>query len=151
MRVVSRLLWAAVIALAVVCSMSPRGSAGSEGLTADSGHRFLRVGNYYLNASRIDYVVSESNGLSVVFGSEAANRLKLTGSEAAAMRRWLDERAADQGRSKPGGYSPQGDHQPGNYPPGSDAGSVRVKPQQGDYPQGEYRVVPGQTSNGTRP
>ena len=57
MRVTSRWLWVAVIALAVVSGVSLRGSAGSEQPTAYAGQRFVRVGDYYLNASRIDYVV----------------------------------------------------------------------------------------------
>ncbi len=138
MLVRPRSFWTGVIVLAVVSSASLRASSESDDREMDSSRRFVRFGDYYLSASRIDYVISESDGLVVVFGSEAANRLKLTGSDAEAMRRWLEERAVDQRRMQQGGYrEPQGSSQPQGFnPAGPDAGKVRGNSKQLNNPQG---------------
>ena len=126
-------LWGGATALILTCAASIGRSRGSEGRPVDADQRFVRVGDFYINASRIDYVVRESDGLVVVFGSEAGNRLKLSGTDAVEMKRWLDERAVVAERPRQGGYSQQGDssRQPGPQQlHGPDSGSMREHPQQ---------------------
>jgi hypothetical protein len=82
-------LWAGASALILAGAASIGRSGAREDEPWDADHRFLRIGEYYLNSQRIDYVVNVNDGVMVVFGSDTGNRLKLTGSDADAMRDFL--------------------------------------------------------------
>lgn len=91
----SRKLWSWATGLALVGAASIGGSRAGEDRPIRGGQQFIKVGRYYINAARIDYAITETDGLAVIFGSDAGNHLRLTGDEAGALRSWLDERAGD--------------------------------------------------------
>jgi hypothetical protein len=104
-------LWGGAAALVLACAVSFGRSSGSDGRPTDAAPCFVRVGAYYINAHRIDYVVRERDGLVVIFGSEAGTRLKLTGLEAQEMQRWLS--SASQSPGTPAAKQAQKEaHQP---------------------------------------
>lgn len=127
MRITSPWLWFGGIVLVVAGAAGFKAyAAGGEDHAPDAGQCFIRVGDYYINASRIDYAFGDGDGVLVVFGSEAGNRLRLSGPDAQAMRRWLGRHSPAQEdlRSQRGGSSTR---------PGS-RGSQAHEPSSGDAP-----------------
>jgi hypothetical protein len=128
--------WVAVSAFIVVGWVSIGQSRWIEGRPINPGQSFTKIGRYYLNVHRIDYVIVEGGDLVVVFGSEAASHLKLSGLEAADMKRWLDEQEADGERlhrsiyPHPGHSSAQPDYPQSDGSLGPDSGRLQQTGQQ---------------------
>ncbi|MGC8644126.1 MAG: hypothetical protein ACP5XB_30065 [Isosphaeraceae bacterium] len=137
-------LWAGAFLLTLAGAASIARSGGNEGRAANADQRFIRVGDYYINASRIDYVVREPDGLLVVFGSEAETKLKLTGPAAQEMQRWLEGCPVAREKAQPGGHTQQGES-PSQMGPQGKIGPQNPAPQTG--PQG--RGAPGPASGHT--
>jgi hypothetical protein len=88
-------LWAAATFVMLAGAAGIARPSGDEGRAVSADQRFICVGDYYINGSRIDYAIRECDGIVVVFGSEAGNRLKLTGAAADAMMQWLSSRSVE--------------------------------------------------------
>lgn len=58
------------------------------------GTSFVTIGRYYINLSRLNYIVSKDDGLVLVFEGDGRGQLTLKDEHAEAMRRWLEERPA---------------------------------------------------------
>ena len=52
--------------------------------------RLLKIGQYFFNIASIRYVHIHQEGLLVVFGPHAEERVSLVGGDALLMREWLD-------------------------------------------------------------
>ena len=140
-------MWVGAIVLTLAGAASIARSSGNEGRAVNADQRFIRVGDYYyINASRIDYMVREPDGLLVVFGSEAETRLKLTGPAAQEMQRWLEGAPVVRERPRPGAYSQQGPISPQMNPQGNPAPQTNPQGNPGPRNGPQGRGAPGPAS-----
>lgn len=135
---------------------------------AQGGCRFLKVGPYYINTSRILYVAIRGDSLRVVFGAGERPVIGLRGDDADILLSWLQEHSAE-GTSPSAAESRRGRHEalaapdPARSHPGSDGlesrppatGPQRLHPQSGyfhKFPKGTSSAAEGFSSDsGTSP